>query len=62
MTPRTCPTCARAWIPVKGDAATLPCPTCRQGMEPLSLLVGGRTRQEAERAPRECEPQPLEEQ
>jgi len=61
MTPRTCPTCARAWIPVRGDAAALSCPTCRQGMAPLSLRVGGRSREEAERAPREREPQPLEE-
>ena len=56
MTPKSCPKCGRAWIPVKTDAGALTCPTCRQGMAPLSSSVGGRTREEAERAPREPDP------
>ena len=51
MTSRTCPACGRAWIPVRSDAPTLSCPTCRQGQAPLSTKVGGRERDVAEAAP-----------
>jgi len=57
MTSRNCPKCGREWLPLTSDTAgALTCPTCRQGMAPLSSSVGGRTREEAERAPREPDP------
>jgi len=56
VTPRICPACGRAWVPVQGEPPWPRCPTCRHGMAPLCGNVGGRTREEAERAPREPAP------
>lgn len=50
--------CGRGFVDVarrKGEAVPLLCSTCRRGGKPLSRLVGGRTREEAERKQRERE-------
>ena len=49
---RQCHVCNRGFVDVwrpKGDAPPLTCAVCRRGGKPLSRLVGGRTREEAER-------------
>lgn len=49
---RQCHVCGRGfadiWRP-KGNPPPLTCAVCRRGGKPLSRLVGGRTREEAER-------------
>ena len=56
---RFCHACQRGFVDVqrqrKGDAPPLLCVTCRRGGKPLSRLVGGRSREEAERKQRERE-------
>lgn len=53
------PACARGFVDVvrrkRGDVPPMLCATCRRGGKPLSRLVGGRTRDEAERKQRERE-------
>lgn len=50
---RFCHACNRGFVDAvrrrKGDTPPLLCATCRRGGKPLSRLVGGRTREEAER-------------
>lgn len=48
-------TCGRGFVDVarkRGEAVPLLCATCRRGGKPLSRLVGGKPREEAERKQR----------
>lgn len=52
------PSCGRGFVDVRrkrGEEPPMLCATCRRGCRPLSRLVGGRTREEAERKQRERE-------
>lgn len=50
---RQCHVCGRGFVDVdrrkKDDLPPMLCATCRRGGRPLSCLVGGRPREEAER-------------
>jgi hypothetical protein len=52
---RQCHVCGRGFVDVyrpEPHPIPLACATCRRGGKPLSRLVGGRTREEAERRDR----------
>ena len=50
------PACGRGFVDVarrkRGEVAPMLCATCRRGGKPLSRLVGGRSREEAEKRQR----------
>lgn len=56
---RFCHACQRGFVDAqrrrKSDTPPLLCATCRRGGKPLSRLVGGKPREEAERKQRERE-------
>ena len=52
---KVCEACHRGWVPRDGEPPWPKCPTCREGKRPLSRLVGGRPREEADRRERERE-------
>ena len=51
MIPRFCHACGRGFVDVyrKLSEAPMLCAICRRGGKPLSCLVGGRSRAEAEK-------------
>ena len=55
---RQCHICGRGFVDIwrpKGNPPPLTCSTCSRGRKPLSRLVGGLSRDEAEKRQRERE-------